>query len=59
MSSLWNMSESWGILCQAFYYMFISTNWWYAIAWPLLLQTVSLVFLFVYAKESPKWLYDQ
>ena len=54
----WNMSEGMVYIYLTIYFRWISKDWWYTIAFGLVLQTITIVFLIVYSRESPKWLYD-
>ena len=59
MGSFWNISEGMVYIYATVYYRWVSKDWWWTIAFALVLQTVTLFLLYRYSTESPKWLYNK
>ena len=59
LSSVWNISEGIVLIYITIYYAYINKDWWYTVAFAALGNIVTLILLFVFVPESPKFLYDK
>ena len=59
MGTWWNIAEAFVYILLTIYFAYISKNWFWTIAFGTFLSAVTLVTIFLFVPESPKWLFDK